>query len=140
MPEPTPQHGESPHQEIAELERLLNEKKQALEAEGKRVEETEVFKETFREKYGEALRPSSQAFPPVPSLPPDEISKHASGLAAKEREEQLEALVALALTKGVRAAADVARHATPWLMDELHDRLQDRYYSYLIQAKKLKAI
>lgn len=49
-------------------------------------------------------------------------------------------LVEIAFTKGIRAAADVARHATPWLLDQLHDALQDHYYEKLVRAGKLKAL
>lgn len=130
-------------EEIAELERLLEEKRQALAAEGKAIEEREAFGKTFRERYGEAL---ATAPPPSPSailplvLPADELTRHAEALGGKERQEQLEHLIALAFSKGVRAAADVARHATPWLMDELHDTLADRYYRQLIESRQLKAL
>ncbi len=127
-------------QEIAELERLLQEKKQALAQEGEAVPEHEIFRETFRERYGEALSPMAPAMQPPPVLPQDELTRHTEELKVKEREAQLEALLGVAFTKGVPAAAEVARHATPWLLDELHDRLQDRYYEHLIQMGKLKPL
>jgi len=131
----------SPHQEIAELERMLVEKKQALAQEGRVMEEKEAFREVFRERHGKTLAPQTPVtVQPQPALKPDELAQQAEALKAKEREEQLEDLIALAFSKGVRAAADLARHATPWLMDELHDRLQDKYYEHLIQAKRLKAL
>jgi len=140
MPEPILNPERSPHQEIAELERLLAEKKQALAAEGGATPEREIFRETFRERYGEILAPKTVSPLPPQTLPPDELAVHVRELHAKEREDQLEALVEIAFTKGVAAAAGVARHATPWLMDELHDRLQDRYYDRLIQLRQLKAM
>ena len=142
MPEAIPAGEKTPHQEIAELERLLAEKKQALGAESADKPERELFRETFREAHGESFSP--QAFTPpsasAPSLPPDDIAKHASALAVQEREEQIESLIAIALSKGIAAAAAVARKATPWLMDELHDRLSDRYYQHLIASRQLKAL
>lgn len=144
MLETIPGGERTPHQEIAELERLLAEKKQALTAESAAKPEQELFREMFRETYGEALSPQTPApltsLGQAPALPPDEIAKHASALAAQEREEQLESLIAIAISKGVAAAAGVARRATPWLMDELHDRLCDRYYQHLIAARQLKAL
>ncbi len=142
MAEPTSGQEKNPLQEIAELERLLEEKKKALEAEGKKVEEKEAFKETFRETYGGALAPPAvtPAQPP-PSAPLKSFAaKRADDLKSKERERQISDLVAMALTRGIGAAADAARQTTPWLMDELHDRLQDRYYEELIQRKKLKQL
>lgn len=129
--------------EIAELERLLAEKRQALAAEGKAVEEREAFGEAFRERYGEVLAPAPPLSPsasPSPAPPPDEIARHTEALGAKGRQEQLEHLIALAFSKGVGYAAGVARRATPWLMDELHDTLADRYYRQLIEARQLKAL
>lgn len=151
MPEPTPTHEKTTAQEIAELERLLEEKKRVLAAAGREREEKDVFKETFRETYGAAFSPPSaakRALPPqpvsqstpLPTLSADELDKHAEELKTKAREEQLNDMVTLALTRGVKAAAEVARHATPWLMDELHDRLQDKYYEQLIEFKKLKPL
>lgn len=139
--------GKAAEQEIAELEELLREKREAFRAEEKSVPEREAFKETFRETYGEHFQPkvimpqpASGALPHVPPQAQDELNQQAQVLKAQEREGQLETLIALAFSKGIRAAADVARHATPWLMDELHDRLQDRYYDQLIQSRQLRAI
>ena len=141
MPEINISQEKTPHQEIAELEKLLAEKKKALEFEGKPAEEKEVFKEAFRETYGEVLAPKTPiAGQQSAALPPDELTRHAEELKTKEREEQLNQLITLAVTKSVAAAAQVARQATPWLMDELHDRLQDKYYEHLIAARKLKAL
>ena len=136
----------TPHQEIAELERILREKRQALAVEGRTAPERETFREAFRETYGEALMPkapapsASSGPAPPPALAPDETARHTDDLKSQEREEQLEALVAVAFSKGVAAAADLARRATPWFMDELHDRLCDRYYEHLLTARRLKAL
>ena len=127
-------------EEIAALERLLEDKKRALAAEGKPAPEHEVFKEAFHEAYGEALAPKTSIVPTALPIASDELAKHVNDVKTKAREEQLESLIELALTKGVAAAAEVARNATPWLMDELHDRLQDTYYQQLIELRKLKAL
>ena len=142
MSENIPNVGDTSHQEIAELERLLAEKKQALAVEGKVSPEWDIFRETFRETHGESFLPQAFTPPPtsVPPLPPDEVAKHTSALASQKREEQIESLIALAFSKGVAAATAVARHATPWLMDELHDRLADHYYQHLLTSRKLKAL
>lgn len=125
----------SPREEIAALERLLATKRQSLAAEGTKQEERETFREAFRETYREAFTPSP-ASTPAPAPPPHLVAQ-ADDLKSKERQEQLEALVAYAFSDGVRNAVELARHATPWLMDELHDTLQDRYYEELVQARRL---
>ena len=128
--------------EIAELESLLREKRAAVGAENAPENEREEFREAFHEKYGESFAPAppSDTPTPPPPLPQDIAGHHAAVVAAPENKEKLEALIHIALTKGVRTAAEVARRASPWLMDELHDTLQDQYYDRLIQAKQLKAL
>lgn len=133
----------SQHREIAELERLLAEKKQALAAEGKAIEDREVFQEAYRETFREETRPSisqpkygTQTAP----LTPQELKTHALEVLTADQAQQLNALIEIAFTKGIRVAADVARHATPWLLDQLHDKLQDQYYEKLVQIGKLKAL
>lgn len=127
------------HREIAELERRLQEKREALAREGRVLEEKEAFRETFYETYGDALQP--EVAPPQPSAAPrDRRGAPPPAPATQAAQEQLEVLIALAFTKGVRAATEAARRATPWLMDELHDELVDRYYEHLIQLKQLKAL
>lgn len=130
------------------MERLLEDKKNALAAEGEQAEEKAVFKEAFHETYGETLAPVA-ASPVAPATPLPQAAKPAANAAyirqmealkTKAREEQLQDLVTVAMTRGVKAAADMAREATPWLMDELHDRLQDRYYQQLVELKKLKML
>lgn len=141
MAEPGAEH-QVLEREIAELESLLKEKRGALGAGEGPEQEREVFREAFHETYGESFKPapSASATPPPPPLA-DDIAGHAQAVAAApEDKEKLETLIGIALTKGVRAAAEVARRASPWLMDALHDALQDHYYDRLIQMKQLKAL
>lgn len=142
MPEPSIVPGEAAHQEIAELERLLAEKKQTLSREGKPFAEREVFREAFHEKYGEQLPGAVASGGILPHALPPQPTTPSAGDAVKtaEREAQIKSLIELALVKGVRAATNLARHASPWLLDELHDRLQDAYYEKLVQLKQIKPL
>lgn len=141
MAEPGAEH-QALQREIAELESLLREKRGAMGVE--QTPEREAFREAFHEKYRESFAPAPPSSAPTPTPPPplpqDIAGHHAAVIAAPEDKEKLEALIGIALTKGVRAAAEVARRASPWLMDELHDVLQDQYYDHLIQTKQLKAL
>ncbi|RJQ37190.1 hypothetical protein C4552_01685 [Candidatus Parcubacteria bacterium] len=134
MPERAPGHLAN---EIAELESLLAQKRASLERAGEAGEEKEAFGETFRERYGEAFAPPPAASPGQTTPPPAPPHDQVAAVQTAPEDQQVAALVEIALTKGVRAAAEVARHATPWLLDELHDRLQDRYYDELVRARKL---
>ena len=149
MAEINPNAEHRARQEIAELERLLEQKKGSLAESGGGKPEREIFGEAFRETYGEVLGRGSPAAPPQPAagrvgppppVPLDEVKRQAEAIKSKAAEEQLEHLIAIAFSKGVSAAAEVARHAAPWLMDELHDRLADRYYQRLVDAKRLKQL
>lgn len=133
----------SQHLEIAELERLLADKKQALAAEGKAIEDREIFREAYRETFQEKTRPLiSQPKNGIQTTPltPQELKAHAQQVLTADQAQQLNTLIEIALTKSIRAAVDVARQATPWLLDQLHDKLQDQYYEKLVQIGKLKAL
>ncbi len=135
----------SPEEEIAELERKLEERKRELAGKGEAVpEEKEIFREALR-RHIEEVRPPVIGGPPSPppawhKLPLD-LQKKADDLRAKEkREEQVRALVEIALTRSIAEAIKVAEHATPFLLDELHDHLVDDYYDKLVQLRKLKEL
>lgn len=141
-----------PEDEIRELERKLAEKKQALAESGAAPrEEKEVFREVVREHIAEkvpAAPPPGAAAPPqapgaggalpLPSLltpqrPGDEA-------AAAGREERLALLVERAMTRSIEDAVNKAALESPYLLDELHDRLTDSYYEKLVQLRKLEAL
>ena len=131
------------HREIAELERLLADKKQAFAAEGKSMEDREIFREAYRETFQEATHPSiSQPASGTQTAPLtlQELKTHSQQVLTTDQAQQLNTLIEIAFTKGIRAAVDVARHATPWLLDQLHDTLQDQYYEKLLHGGKLKAL
>lgn len=125
-------------EEIKELERLLEEKKRALVERGEEHEHKEVFREAFREKYGELFKPS-RPLPPPPSAAVSlkQKSSEEEALRVDEREEKLAALIELSFSKGVASSVKQARRLTPWLLDELHDRLIDEYYQKLVQSKQI---
>ncbi|MBI2637302.1 MAG: hypothetical protein HYW88_00240 [Candidatus Sungbacteria bacterium] len=140
MAEINPTNEKSAEEEIKELERLLAEKKQAFEIAPQEKEGKVLFREVMKEYVpasepaGESA-PSAQFQPPVvsPPLPPadDEFKK-------KQREGQLQVLIDLSFEKGIIEAVRLAEVMTPWLLDELHDRLVDEYYEKLVQSERLK--
>lgn len=140
MPQDAKPQGETLPEEIRELERLLEEKKRALVERGEEREHKEVFREAFREKYGELFKPPQlkppQPLPPPPSavISPPRRPSEEEALRVEEREEQLRVLIELSFSEGVASAVKRARRLTPWLLDELHDRLIDEYYQKLVQA------
>lgn len=131
---------QNPEAEIAELSRLLEEKKKAFEAQGEQKEHKEIFQEVFSEKYKEALPPPSGGGlgGSVTSAPRAMASDDPQHKVLHE--QQLQALVDFALTHGLMNAVARANRETPWLLDALHDRLADEYYQKLVQAKEIKAL
>ncbi|KKS38097.1 MAG: hypothetical protein A3G49_00065 [Candidatus Sungbacteria bacterium RIFCSPLOWO2_12_FULL_41_11] len=138
MQEPSQKTEKTPEEEIRELEWLLAEKRKTMEEKGIEKEPKEVFREVFKEYVG-AKKPLLP--PPAVQLPAavsDEQKRQADELKQKERHEQLEHLIGISFEKGLLDAVTLAENMTPWLLDELHDRLVDEYYQKLVQSQKLK--
>lgn len=134
-----------PEEEIKELERKLEEKKREIaERGGAEPEEKEVFREVLR-KHIEEARPARPGVSlPVPPAKPsltDDLKKKADDIKKQEkREEQVKALIEIALTKTIAQAVKIAEEVSPYLLDELHDHLIDDYYDKLIALRKLKSL
>lgn len=133
-------------EEIHALEEKLAARK-TIEAE---TEEKELFRKVLKEHVESAKETTEKqaatepAFPAssVPAVSPYDYAGSAKSKAddirEKEHREQVEALVEIALTKGVLEAVSVARHLdNPHLLDDFHDMLIDEYYEKLLQARKI---
>lgn len=123
--------------EIRELEQLLEEKKKALFEQGEEREHKEVFKEVFREKYQQiagtpAPTPTGGSTTSVTLIKPPAVSK--------EKETELKSFIEMAFADGLVSAVNHAKARSPWLLDELHDRLADEYYEKLLQAGEIEKI
>jgi len=138
----------TPEEEIRALEAKLAEKKREHAAaggalEGAPHEEKEIFREVMGEHIAESRAPMPVAQGSVASAPPAggaAPSAAADATAAATREQKLTALVEYALTHTIEAAVSRAEKETPYLIDELHDRLADKYYDKLVQLRKLEAL
>ena len=134
-------------QSLEEELRVLEEKLAARKEEGK--EEKDVFRDVLREHVESAKEDaekqvaaesadSANTPPPLPSSHIAHARQSADDLREKEHHEQVEALVEIALTKGILAAVYVARHLGDLhLLDDFHDMLVDEYYDKVIQARKV---
>ena len=134
----------TPEEEIRALEAKLAEKKREHAAaggalEGAPHEEKEIFREVMREHIAENRAPVDEThIAPArgvgaPLAAPDSA-------AAAVREQKLATLVEYAFTYTIEAAVSRAEKETPYLIDELHDRLADQYYEKLVQLRKLEAL
>lgn len=134
----------SAEEEIRLLEAKLAEKKRALAESGAPArEEKEIFREVVREHTAESAIGQGAPVAPTPpsSLPPTgAIQKPTDKGDADAREQKLTALVEYAMTNTIEAAVRAAEAESPYLVDELHDRLADHYYDKLVQLRKLEAL
>ncbi len=141
----------SPEDEIKELERKLQEKKQQLSA-GSQSEvlppEKEVFKEVLQKHIEEeraALPPTESpatgTAPAVTHVLSDDTKVQADEAKRKDiRGEQVKELVEIALTKSIRDAVKTASEFSPYLLDELHDHLTDDFYDKLLALRKIEKL
>ncbi len=134
----------SPEAEIKELERKLEQKKRELaEKETVLPTEKEVFREVLREHIAEnkSAPQGEPHFNPQPQTQTAvDLKKRPDGdLKKEEREEQIKSLIEVALTKTITEAVKMAEASSPYLLDELHDRLVDDYYDKLLALRKLKS-
>lgn len=138
------------NEEIARLERELEEKKRALAEQGKEAaQEKEILREVVRERMGEAA-PSPIPSPAPAGEPLISALKPASGSVSpltthdlekeRAREERLKALVEFALSHTIERAVEKAQAESPYLLDALHDRLADEYYEKMVALRKLKQL
>lgn len=132
----------TPEEEIRELERRLEEKKRALGEERQIMpEEKELFREVLKERVEELAPPEER----MPKPPP--LASHPSGAKTKkdlddekEREEQVRALIEIALTKGIFEAVRIASATSPYLLDDLHDHLADDFYEKLVAMRQIEQL
>ena len=134
------------HQEIADLERQLREKREQLSGQqnsGEIVElphEKETLHEIIGEKIVEGAAPSGMPSvqpPPVVLAPPTTSPPQLT----EEMKTQVQELVNTAFSHGVDQAIKKVRATNnAALIDAFHDMLVDELYNYLVERGKLKSL
>ncbi len=123
--------------EIKELEQKLEAKKREAAEKGEEaLPEKEVFREVVKEHIDTLRASPSPAFP----LPPKDVQQKQppkTGDHIAQSQEDIKALVDLALTKSIEDAVRIAEKESPYLLDALHDHLADEYYDKLIALRKI---
>lgn len=131
----------SPEEEIRELEKKLEAKKQELAEKGMAAApEKEVFREVLKTHIEEARVSGREVAPPLTGgiTPTGGTQPQKTDDRQKEeRARKLAALIELALTKTIRGAVGAAESESPYLLDELHDHLVDEYYEKLVALRKI---
>lgn len=124
--------------EIKQLQERLEAKKRELGA-AARIEEREIFREVFRERFDE-LAKAIQSAGPVPAAPPPRTVFRDDGVTDLKKEEKIEHLIYVAFEKGPGAALGEARALGDFWVDELHDRLADEYYEKLLEFRRVQRL
>ena len=123
----------SPEKEIKELEKLIQKKREALKERRETKEDREIFKDAFRERYGDKFQISKETV--ISETSPNQPIPIDESLRQEQRERRVNNLIQIAFQEGIEKAVKEARKSSPWLLDELHDRLIDEYYQKLVQAQ-----
>ena len=121
--------------EIAQLEaRLAAKKQEALEA-GAELPEKEVFKTVVKEHASLEI-PQVKIPVTTPVVAADPVRP-----ATQSQQQTINTLIAFSFSKGIKAAiAEAKKYNDAYLIDLLHDRLADEYYSKLLLARQIKPI
>jgi len=131
--------------EIEILSRKLEEKKTELSVQKKPFSERELVKEAIKERMVEkaavskvppSTKPSKKTKTVVPLIPQGKISPQI--LRNSPKEKQLGILVGVAFSDSIPEAVLLAEKLkSPYLLDELHDVLVDKFYQELIKRGKI---
>ena len=133
-------------EEIQVLEKRLEEKKKALSGE-KRPEEKEFLKGIVIERAREvsALKAEKKIPKPVSGIKktqaiPISLAGKISlkDLKSLSPEKQLDILIGIALSESIFEAANLAQQLdNPYILDEFHDTLVDRFYDELVKRGRI---
>jgi hypothetical protein len=141
-----PESSGNVEKEIAILEQRLAEKKASLGA-SENFSQKEVIRETIKERMAEApifsmpqkktsSASDSKKPTPTPLVATGKVTAQDLGQLSKEK--QLDILVGVAMTQSIPESVSLAQATNnPYIIDELHDVLVDKFYSELIKRGKI---
>ena len=132
-----PETGATIEQEIAQLEKQLQEKKANLEQQPEQ-KESPPDKEILREVVGEKIQQNAPAYIPKPA---PQTQTDDTGSIPAELKDKIQELVNLvfqnSLDQGIKQAI---KSDNPALIDAFHDVLVDQLYDALLERKKLESV
>lgn len=129
---------EQKKQELEKMKQELAKMEQKL-AEAKGVVEQGAEKEKGEAKQGEGTigKEMQSAFSAPVSAPPPVVPP----APAIDSQNQVDMLCEMAFQKGLDSAIKAAQQLNnPYILDEFHDALVDKFYEKLISEKKIKEI
>ncbi len=141
-----PESSGNAEKEIALLEQKIAEKRASL-GKSENFSEKEIVKETIKERMAEApvfRAPQKTASAVSKSKKPTPTPLVATGkvtaqdLQRLSKEKQLDILVGVAMTQSIPESVILAQATdNPYILDELHDVLVDKFYSELVKRGKI---
>jgi hypothetical protein len=141
-----PENSGNIEKEIALLEQKLAEKK-AILGQPENISQKEILSETIKERmvetpvFGDILKISPKTSKikkptPTPLVATGKVS--VQELRQLPKEKQLDILVGLAMTQSIPEAVALAQESgSPYVLDELHDVLVDKFFEELVKRGKL---
>lgn len=141
-----PENSGNVEKEIAILEQKLAEKKASL-GKVENFSEKEFVKETIKERMAEtpvfsvpqktaASTAKGTKATPTPLVATGKVT--AQDLRQLSKEKQLDILVGVAMTQSIPESVSLAQATdNPYILDELHDVLVDKFYSELVKRGKI---
>lgn len=132
--------------EIALLEQRLAEKRASL-GKSENFSQKEIVRETIKERMAETpifnmsqkkVSSASKSKKPTPTPLVATGKVTAQDLGHLSKEKQLDILVGVAMTQSIPESVSLAQAINnPYILDELHDVLVDKFYSELVKRGKI---
>lgn len=131
-------------EEIAQLERQLQEKRAALgqsrEDIGETLPQKELVREVVKEKIQEHI-PSYQPTTSLPVQPTIPTSGHQPSYLLAELKDLVQGFINMVFDKSLgEAIKEVSKTDNMALIDAFHDALTDELYDALVERKKLEVV
>ena len=129
-------------QQIADLERQLQERRAALE-QGNDSEVLPSNKEVLHEMVGEKIQEHAPEYIPKQATPtpPQVQDDGTSSYLTQDLKDQIQELIDIVFTKSLDEGIKMAAKSNnPALIDAFHDVLVDELYNTLLERQKVKEV
>lgn len=130
-------------QQIADLEKQLQEKRSALEQGYTTPEALPSDKEILHEIVGEKIQEHAPEYTPKPPTPPPaQVGDDSSpSYFSQDLKNQIQELINLVFTNSLEEGIKTAiKSNNPALIDAFHDVLVDELYNTLLERQKIKEV
>jgi hypothetical protein len=119
-------------QEVSEISKAIEARRDVIEKEHGIIEEKEIAREAIGEKLKEATPPSQSATQPPPqTVSPISLSESYLDTLDETNAQKVVSLIEQMREKGIKKAVAEARENDPYVLDAFHDALVDKLYEEL---------